>query len=1064
MSELSMGEEGLGLKPGLAELKLEPGIHRDGDVEPLVDTPHTAARKSDKIRQIVNEHTSAESQKTVESILDQVSLLSPLDKLLLYLKLPSGRLADADPLRQPLNPLGSRSEIQLTINWIRTHLEEDPQISLPKHEVYDEYIGYCTTNSVKPLSTADFGKVMKQVYPQVRPRRLGTRGNSRYCYAGLRKRLRLDSPITPDIGTEGKKTEACDSEEELNSAASFLIREWVEKLLGVKFDTLTDLACHLLEKMYVDNRSVAAFTLLSSGARLGSMGKVLGSPGGGEAKHRDTQLQLQRKLQERQDQERDDQGRLEQKRKSGELEAAGFPMVAPHGTGKRSKVGEDQYGAGESVGMDYDLAMENGQQQRYSVVVPNSQAGSDHYVVNGGGNLVQPEGFDTGPQDFTNYSGSDRAEVTSSPLSLIQPTGLGIHQPRQASISLDKLPRKKQALAEAAANLALQQQQGVLFDASQQLLLATNNHTSVIKAGEKPKNKYKEAAEVEGWGEGSGELVEVKGETMGWEGGLGYDEPADLTTLGRNAWDKPVVASGGNSSDAQEEELVRYFTEQPSDSKDIDNKDQKLSQLRQLLEKQLKSPTQNVCGGGGAFKRTSLQLPMKQEVATSGSNLEPVLTTSTALNLNTNLSSRRRVSFNPLIVSDPAAITATTAPPASSGTCPVPPSPGTRRRHFSFQPISPRQSLPQSPPASPFISPRSTPVHMLRSRHSSGSALPLHLLPGGGANGQQGRQQHPSGSGSDISRAATFGSASESSTPFISPQGTPIPFNRSRHNSAQGRLCRSRHSSGLPVYARYQQPAMPYSPMALNNLNNPFSPQPSTPAHQADEPTYQSSPQFVTPPEDPRSRHSSAGSEPGTAAPRSAPLSPFHSSTGNGAAPPGVALGRQRHQSAGGLPAATIHYRPQPWGQTNGDHSLSGDFVLNSEVRADDCQTLLSETGDRQFPYSQSQPATPLGDGANHYPSFASNHGGQGQHQSQHSSYNNTPVPQEFGPDFSGVESGELEMGSMEENKVENQPDNINNTNKRKDNDDLDLALDALRDCDTDFSKFVQEVGGTSGQ
>ena len=94
---------------------------------------------------------------------------------------------------------------------------------------------------------------------------------------------------------------------------------------------------------------------------------------------------------------------------------------------------------------------------------------------------------------------------------------------------------------------------------------------------------------------------------------MSYDEPADLTTLGRNAWDKPVVvASGGNSSDAQEEELVRYFTEQPSDSKDIDNNDQKLSQLRQLLEKQLKSPTQNVCGGGGAFKRTSLQLPLKQ--------------------------------------------------------------------------------------------------------------------------------------------------------------------------------------------------------------------------------------------------------------------------------------------------------------------------------------------------------------------------------------------------------------------------------------------------------------------
>ena len=39
----------------------------------MVDTPHSAVRKSDKIRQIVNEHTSAESQKTVESILDQVA-------------------------------------------------------------------------------------------------------------------------------------------------------------------------------------------------------------------------------------------------------------------------------------------------------------------------------------------------------------------------------------------------------------------------------------------------------------------------------------------------------------------------------------------------------------------------------------------------------------------------------------------------------------------------------------------------------------------------------------------------------------------------------------------------------------------------------------------------------------------------------------------------------------------------------------------------------------------------------------------------------------------------------
>ena len=105
---------------------------------------------------------------------------------------------------RPLNPLGSRFEIHQTITWIRTHLEEDQDVSLPKQDVYDEYISYCNSNTMKPLSTADFGKVMKQVFPRVRPRRLGTRGNSRYCYAGMRKKMKLEAPLLPDIGEETK--------------------------------------------------------------------------------------------------------------------------------------------------------------------------------------------------------------------------------------------------------------------------------------------------------------------------------------------------------------------------------------------------------------------------------------------------------------------------------------------------------------------------------------------------------------------------------------------------------------------------------------------------------------------------------------------------------------------------------------------------------------------------------------------------------------------------------------------------------------------------------------------
>ena len=45
MSEgLGAGEEGLGLKPGLVDLKLEPGVHREGELENSLETAHSAAR------------------------------------------------------------------------------------------------------------------------------------------------------------------------------------------------------------------------------------------------------------------------------------------------------------------------------------------------------------------------------------------------------------------------------------------------------------------------------------------------------------------------------------------------------------------------------------------------------------------------------------------------------------------------------------------------------------------------------------------------------------------------------------------------------------------------------------------------------------------------------------------------------------------------------------------------------------------------------------------------------------------------------------------------------------
>ncbi len=312
--------------------------------------------------------------------------------------------------------------------------------------------------------------------------------------------------------------------------------------------------------------------------------------------------------------------------------------------------------------------------------------------------------------------------------------------------------------------------------------------------------------------------------------------------------DEPVKEKG----DFIEDEVTSYFGDNLFETDDPDSKSDKLSQLRQLLEKNLHQ--QSTSEGNGMFNASTL-------------------------------SQRRRVSFNPLVVQDHA--TTIQASPGGNNGSGVASGVGVvvssgRKRHFSFQPISPRQtSLPQSPTsASPFISPRSTPIPpTVRSRHSSGSMLPLHLLPQCGPK--------PNSASSD---AATFGSTSECSTPFISPHGTPVPFNRSRHNSAQGRLCRSRHSSGLaaaPGSAGHYRYNMTFSPMALNNLNNPYSPQPSTPLTTPDHEAGLLEPC--------RSRHSSAESEPPLRT--NTLMSPEKVFLTSNSGP--TSTSRQRHSSAG---------------------------------------------------------------------------------------------------------------------------------------------------------------------
>ncbi|XP_036625087.1 DNA-binding protein RFX5 isoform X3 [Trichosurus vulpecula] len=118
-------------------------------------------------------------QNKVEGILQDVQRFSDNDKLYLYLQLPSGP-SGGD--KSNLEPSAlSHDEYMYAYRWIRNHLEEHTATCLPKQDVYDAYRRYCESLACcRPLSTANFGKIIREIFPDIKARRLGGRGQSKY--------------------------------------------------------------------------------------------------------------------------------------------------------------------------------------------------------------------------------------------------------------------------------------------------------------------------------------------------------------------------------------------------------------------------------------------------------------------------------------------------------------------------------------------------------------------------------------------------------------------------------------------------------------------------------------------------------------------------------------------------------------------------------------------------------------------------------------------------------------------------------------------------------------------
>ncbi|XP_018373365.1 PREDICTED: DNA-binding protein RFX7 isoform X2 [Trachymyrmex cornetzi] len=709
------------------------GFHGDGDqLQDLVATKfatlanHGASSKQDKIRIMIEDGISEESRALVDKIFSQVEQLKIEEKLLLYLKLPlllTNPSGTVDPLRQPLNPLGNRYEIHQTIMWIKTHLEEDPDVSLPKQEVYDEYNMYCIRNSMKPLSTADFGKVMKQVYPRVRPRRLGTRGNSRYCYAGMRKRIKLDPPTLPKIS--GSQTEEHLEEnitEEMLGAASILIREWAEKMLGPKFPNLSALARHLVDNFCVDTRSLAAVCILSaSDQRDTSFNKEVISDlptppiSGKPIKLREAQLQLQRKLQQREyikDQKhRCPDSIVQSKEKS--IDSKG--NISKGCKKIKSNQSPQVYNRQKKVSKSY-----NQQQQQQQTCNVSQESNCDNLVVqsrNDRQNNSNPRIMLSAQRDVKGKNSRKRA---NNPIVAQQEPS-----PEKQTKLTEESPEHSNALLPKLASI----QRGGKIS----VILASSKSIK-YKAVETADSQLVKNCDIDSSKSCSttGNIVETSSGLLTRDQiRLLQDTPVfkdgKVHDIDTDALDDYL--NGGNNSQEQEEELLQYFQQSSSSSSDVEtsvigsdteqiSRSDKVSQLRLILQQNLKAPVIATDLMPVTIVRQSVAVE-KRDSAQKHNLILPTL-----LNHPNPSSTRRRVSFETNVVEH---VQETTTPSVANT---VPQSPNTRRRIFNFTPISPgphspingRASKSNSANASPFVSPRNTPVPRSRSNLQAGSS------------------------------------------------------------------------------------------------------------------------------------------------------------------------------------------------------------------------------------------------------------------------------------------------------------------------------------------------------
>ncbi|NWV74575.1 RFX5 protein, partial [Dasyornis broadbenti] len=248
----------------MADEELGAQAARKGTLSP--GSARGCATESSTLLQELRSNISKSVQSKVDSILQDVQKFSDSDKLYLYLQLPSGP-SQGEKSSLELSTLGT-AEYMHACSWIRNHLEEHTDTCLPKQDVYDAYKRYCDNLGCRPLSTANFGKIIREIFPNIKARRLGGRGQSKYpslyCYGGIRRKTVVSLPPLPSLDLKVTETQSELAElvqsytGEVMEAACALTCDWAEKILKRSFNNIVEVAQFLIQQHIISSRSAHA--------------------------------------------------------------------------------------------------------------------------------------------------------------------------------------------------------------------------------------------------------------------------------------------------------------------------------------------------------------------------------------------------------------------------------------------------------------------------------------------------------------------------------------------------------------------------------------------------------------------------------------------------------------------------------------------------------------------------------------------------------------------------------------------------------------------------------------